>query len=388
MFDCENLKSMIKDLIQPILKEFLERIESQSQEKHLAIQKFIKEFFAKNDEKISLSTSLIQEKKEESESSFSIFNSNSNERENKSKYSQNNIIIPEPTKDDKNKSQELSRNFPINVNGEFSLRNNLNRDISCQLNIPISNKLDITQGMNKTNQNSVDSFKQNIQQRDFIFKSVINISGNILITTSTSPSRYNILQIWDIQNKICQRNIYFDFPIYSIVNLWNEIIACGSSQGNLYIFNTNKNQIINKTQIHNSSILCLTLLSNGNLATGSEDKTIKIYNPNNFSAQIFLLSGHKQPVLIICEFSTKMIISSGNENLIYVWDIEKQKLLYNLVGHHELVTSIVKISDDEIASSSNGKLIIWDINKKELKITLSDNKMNNFTCLSLFWRWQ
>jgi len=392
MVNLENWKSIIKEVIEPMLQKFLEVIENRCQEKHLAtIQKYIDDCLAKNKENNSylfssiqelLFQNSLQERKEDSNSSFSLFSSKSNDRQNDSKPLLHKIINPDTSKDDKNKTQELFRKFPKDGNSEFTYQNNQNSLLSNPFNTTYPNKIDFSLVSNKTNQNSVTSIKQKMQQTDYILKSVINISDNVLITTSASS--YEILQIWDIEKKICHRK-NIGFPVYSIAKFSNENIACGSSKGKLYVFNIKIFKILTEFHIHDNSVICLTLLSNGYLASGSQDKTIKIFDPKNLNPSNLLSYEHKQPVVIICEFSNNKIISSCQDNLIYVWDIENKNFLFNLnEQNQELITSIVKISDVEIATSSYNKLIIWNIQQKDKKIILSNNKINNFTCLTLF----
>ena len=54
------------------------------------------------------------------------------------------------------------------------------------------------------------------------------------------------------------------------------------------------------------------------LASGSFDKTIKIWDINNFNC-VHTIYGHKDLILIVIKINSKVIISCSNDNEIKIW---------------------------------------------------------------------
>ena len=101
----------------------------------------------------------------------------------------------------------------------------------------------------------------------------------------------------------------------NINNLDNSVASLNS-----YNSNINPNyQCIQTFTAHNDKIVSLIELSSGNIATGSYDNTIKIWDIAN---QKLLTSiqelGH---VLCLLEFEPNLLLSGTDDNSIQIWNI-------------------------------------------------------------------
>jgi WD40 repeat protein len=61
---------------------------------------------------------------------------------------------------------------------------------------------------------------------------------------------------------------------------------------------------------HTDAVYCVKMLSNNRLASGSVDKTIKIWNLNDDSC-VKTLNGHTKRIFSLCFFEDENILISG-----------------------------------------------------------------------------
>ena len=96
---------------------------------------------------------------------------------------------------------------------------------------------------------------------------------------------------------------------------------------------------------------------------------------------------YTRPDKICCllKINSLQIVCGSYNSLISVWDLKMNNYIKsaNLKGHKFCITSFVKISSDEIASSSRDCSIkIWDLTKQTCKKTLKEHN-NDVECLIL-----
>ena len=210
--------------------------------------------------------------------------------------------------------------------------------------------------------------------------------------------------------------------IYSIIKINKDEIAaaCGNE---IIIINDFKEDINEEDKFFNSypylkghtkNILCLALLSGNILASGSDDKTIKIWDilnrkciktlSNNYKRidsllaykdniliagtyniirilnvdtkeEILNLIGHEKTICSIIKINENLIASSSYDNLIKIWNIKNQICEFNLFGHDNPVYCILLLKDGRLASGSGNKSIkIWNLSKRNCEFTLIGHK--------------
>lgn len=118
-------------------------------------------------------------------------------------------------------------------------------------------------------------------------------------------------------------------------------------------------------EAHNDKIVSLIELSSGEIATGSYDRTIKIWDINTQLCKKSIEETGN--VLCLLEFRPGFILSGTDENKIQLWDINNSynKPLNSFEGHLLWVNCLAKCNDNIFASGSNDSDIrIWDYNEK------------------------
>ena len=121
---------------------------------------------------------------------------------------------------------------------------------------------------------------------------------------------------------------------------------------------------------HNDKIVSLIKLHTGNLASGSYDNTIRIWDLEKNECKLVI----KEEGYILCllEFLPNFILTGLSDNKIKLYQInDSYQLIHCFEGHNLWVNCLVKINDEKFASGSNDShIIIWDYETRKEIITL------------------
>ena len=150
-----------------------------------------------------------------------------------------------------------------------------------------------------------------------------------------------------------------------VIQLSDRRIAASNSNGNIEIINPSTHQLIFSLTGHESkhNIWGLIELRNGNLVSGSQDKSIKIWDLNTKSC-IKTLTGHTGRVFSLLEHSSgKLISGGGNKDLTSrVWDLVSGEST-NILNYEGAIYDMKELPNGEILSiccSESISLRIWD----------------------------
>ena len=144
---------------------------------------------------------------------------------------------------------------------------------------------------------------------------------------------------------------------------------------NLFISEPYKIKAINGSfksiiSIHNSAVRVVIKLSNGDLASGSGDLTIKIFNEDGFVKKS--LSGPSNRIYSLLEFQNEYL-AAGSWIEIHIWNMNTWSHVPILNAHSSWISSMIYIpSISRVASSSQDTTIkIWDLINGVLIATLT-----------------
>lgn len=156
-------------------------------------------------------------------------------------------------------------------------------------------------------------------------------------------------------------------------------IVSASLDATLMIWDLSKRKYTHILQGHTCMVTCVKVLSDQLLASGSLDKTIKIWKidleitSKNKNVCLRTLMGHAWPILSL-EFSKAngLLFSGSSDNTIRMWDIGSGQCVKILSGHEDDVFCLKLISNtgQVISSSFDGCVKVWDLNTGECKRTL------------------
>lgn len=114
---------------------------------------------------------------------------------------------------------------------------------------------------------------------------------------------------------------------------------------------------------HNGRINCLIKLSDGRIASGGQDNTIKIWNINK-KETLFTLNGHKSIIWDIRELEGNKLISGSDDNTCKVWDLNEKKELYTLFSSHRQISSIAILKNNKVIIASGRQVILFNLETK------------------------
>ncbi|CAD8083708.1 unnamed protein product [Paramecium primaurelia] len=148
------------------------------------------------------------------------------------------------------------------------------------------------------------------------------------------------------------------------------IIASGSSDKTIHLWDVKSGEVLNKLYGHNDSVKSVSFSSDGlTLASGSEDNSIRIWDINS-GQEILTLLGHDRGVITLSFSSNASLLASGSwDKSIRLWNVNTGESIKILQGHSEGIQSVCFSPDDTIlASCSRDKSIfIWSVRSGDKK---------------------
>jgi WD40 repeat protein len=163
---------------------------------------------------------------------------------------------------------------------------------------------------------------------------------------------------------------------YCILELQeNDCIAFSAEKSSIYIRDTHIGSLITTLSGHGDAVLALVELRNGNLASGSSDKTIKIWNADDWSLERTLDEPHEcAEVLSLAVLKNGLLASGSSQGSILVWNAETGELVKSFKAHESEVCSLVVLQNGCLASAGRDKAIkIWDTVSFSLMRNIGEN---------------
>ena len=164
------------------------------------------------------------------------------------------------------------------------------------------------------------------------------------------------------------------------------LFASGGNANKINIF-SNSLELAYVLNGHKNIIWCLTAISPTMLASGSEDKTIKIWDLGDEKRVIATLITPNEGITCILYHRrlTPALISGSSDKKLIIWNLGELPYAprYILTGHTSSVYGIINLNEEQVVSGEwAGKLIIWRIEDGTSLIIIkgkgSLSKMKNF----------
>ena len=133
---------------------------------------------------------------------------------------------------------------------------------------------------------------------------------------------------------------------------------------------------------HKGDVLCLTLLNDGRLVSGSLDSSIIIYNKSTYKSDL-IIKEHKDRIWSLVQFKNGYLSSCSSDKTIKLFNIQgnKYKIIQTLNFHSDNVYKIIELSNNSLVSGSDDLTIIFykkddSKYKKDYVINASDSVRN------------
>ncbi|OGB83349.1 hypothetical protein A3F66_03080 [candidate division TM6 bacterium RIFCSPHIGHO2_12_FULL_32_22] len=128
---------------------------------------------------------------------------------------------------------------------------------------------------------------------------------------------------------------------------------------------------------HDKKITSIAILPNGDIVTGSYDKTARIWDTIT-GIEKRKLTGHTHEIFSIAILPNGDIVTGSRDRTAIIWDTITGKQKVKLVGHNSSIESIVILPNGDIVTgSSDGRATLWKISESIKKLFGSD--LNNIT---------
>ena len=154
-------------------------------------------------------------------------------------------------------------------------------------------------------------------------------------------------------------------------------------KGNI-IFNINekKNPFLILTY-HTDCVICLIMLKEGRMASGSHDGTIIIFNKYTYKPDL-VITEHLFSVICLIELRSGILASCSPDQTIILYKIYKNSysVLQTLSHHESFISKIIELKNEQLVSCSYDKSIIF-YSKKDNKYIMDYKLETNDQCHSV-----
>ncbi|CAD8150438.1 unnamed protein product [Paramecium pentaurelia] len=164
-----------------------------------------------------------------------------------------------------------------------------------------------------------------------------------------------------------------------VIKLHNGDYATSSRDKTIKIWNQNTFQCIQTLRDHINWVQDLTLIPDNKFASCSDDKTIKIYTQfiqnqkdNRFQQTLWecvnTLRGHESYVVrIVYNDQFNYLITCSTDGTLRLWDPSQKNALTVLQGHENCVYTLATKKDLIVSGDEGGQLIEWSLNHMKIE---------------------
>ena len=113
-------------------------------------------------------------------------------------------------------------------------------------------------------------------------------------------------------------------------------------------------------QYHTEPIFCTAVLKDGRIATGSKDKTIIVFNNKTLKPDL-TIKEHNGVVVNMIELSTGELASCSEDKTIKIYDVglKTYRVIQTLKDHTGWVSKIIELKNKKLVSCSKDKTLIF-----------------------------
>ncbi|XP_059657222.1 autophagy-related protein 16 isoform X2 [Cornus florida] len=154
-----------------------------------------------------------------------------------------------------------------------------------------------------------------------------------------------------------------------------------------YVESTIPNACKHKIPAHEGG--CASILfeyNSGNLISGGQDRTIKIWDTNTGSLSRTLHGCLGSVLDLTITHDNRSVIAASSSNNLYVWDVNSGRIRHTLTGHIDKVCAVdvSKVSSRHVVSAAYDRTIkVWDLQKGYCINTIIFHSNCNALCFSM-----
>ena len=161
---------------------------------------------------------------------------------------------------------------------------------------------------------------------------------------------------------ICKVTINISKLVDSMVDYDENRVILGA-RDELQILDIKTKVITPLSNEHKGRINGVIKLSNYEIVTAGQDKTIKVWKIDSKNS-LMTLTGHKSMIWCINEIKGNKVISGSSDNRALIWDLNQKKLDFELFKDKE-ISVVIQLKTGNVLLCSDKKLILFDIDSKK-----------------------
>ena len=170
---------------------------------------------------------------------------------------------------------------------------------------------------------------------------------------------------------VCRATINLTKKVDSMIAYDENRIILGAKD-ELQILDISKKNITPLSSEHKGRINCVIKLSNNEIVTAGQDKTIKVWKIDSKDS-LMTLSGHKSMIWCLNEIKGNKVITGSSDNTAVIWDLNEKKLDFELYKDKE-ISVVLQLKTGKILLCSSDQLILFDLESKK-KLTSFEIKV-------------
>ena len=147
--------------------------------------------------------------------------------------------------------------------------------------------------------------------------------------------------------------------VYTLV-IFNRKIISGSEDKTIKIWDSKTGECEMTLSGHTNGVRALAILDNQYIVSGSIDKTIKIWNSETGECKE-TIDGHTQPIRCLTTFNGR-IVSGSEDSTIKLWnrDQETFECKKTSTAHQGYIMTLAVFNNNIVSGSSDKTIILWD----------------------------
>ena len=160
----------------------------------------------------------------------------------------------------------------------------------------------------------------------------------------------------------CRKSINLEKLVDSLADYDSEKIFLGAKD-ELQLLDLKTDTITCFSNEHKGRINVLIRLKDGKIASGGQDKLIKVWDINS-KESLMTLEGHTSIIWDIKYLKKNMLISAADDNTSKIWDIQNKSSI-NLYSSKRHISCVAVLKNNKVLLAAGKNLLLFDLNTKD-----------------------
>lgn len=160
----------------------------------------------------------------------------------------------------------------------------------------------------------------------------------------------------------CRKSINLEKKVDSIIVHDLQQIFLGAKD-ELQLLDLKTDTITCFSNEHKGRINVLIRLKDGKIASGGQDKLIKVWDINS-KESLMTLEGHTSMIWALNEVAGNKLISGGSDKRALIWDMNEKKLDFELYKDKE-ISAVLQLKNGKVLVCSENNLCLFDLDTKQ-----------------------